>query len=64
MFEMLFSESGIPDPTIFAGLQLVLPSGLCSCRKDTLHPIHGTLYVNCLWLESRGSEEVSCLIFL
>ena len=60
----VFSESCIPDSTIPASLQLVLPSGLCSCRKDTLHTFHGTLYANCLWLESYGPEEVSSHIFL
>jgi hypothetical protein len=60
----VFSESGIPDSTIPASLQLVLPSGLCSCRKDTVHTFHGTLYVNCLWLESYGPKEVSSCMFL
>lgn len=61
---MFFSESCIPDSTIPASLQLVLPSGLCSCRKDTLHTFHGTLYANCLWLESYGPEEVGSCMFL
>jgi len=61
---MFFSESCIPDSTIPASLQLVLSSGLCSCRKDTLHTFHGTLYANCLWLESYGPEEVSSFMFL
>jgi len=61
---MFFSESCIPDSPIPASLQLVLPSGLCSCRKDPLHTFHGTLYANCLWLESYGPEEVSSCMFL
>jgi len=61
---MFFSESCIPDSPIPASLQLVLPSGLCSCRKDPLHTFHGTLYANCLWLESYGPEEVRSCMFL